>query len=1162
MKKLFLLFLVIALGVTAHYNKYWNVVGLSYPDNPGNVACWDVSNIQTVKFQVDISVSKCANDGPAYSALFGSINQDKSTVWNVTKWWQPSSCGWNWYSANIYDYLGVYPPGWGGFDSSGGTINLQTDTYSWQGCIDFPWQVYGNTSKDLDFRRPASITASCGGYAVSCTAPTFNFVPKTATVSMSQPPSTGWYSQDDAITFTISLGSCSSCGGVYHLEFAQSEANVVVGSSYSFNPYSGTVPVEVPGRSVSISPGGVGSITLKIRDLEQERLVRGMVQKVRAVRAEQGTQYPGCYSGFDSLKINYLPYFNYAPFITPPVPYVSDPIKCNAAATDPNDFQATSLYYSFVRYPNDGSAPVWQDSYSDTYDCPLLGCAIDDRVSCKVRAYDRQLPNLFSEYSEVEIVVGNRPPEVGVPVLSPQSPGPSTVITCTATANDPDSSSAVNVEYAFEKNSEGFSSWRSRNEFDCGSSSCNGGDVVKCKARAQDPLKPSVYSESVPSSVTVVNTPTEFLAPSISPPNPSVADLLTCTAFAYDRDGGTPVVQYAFARNTGAFSSWSNDNTFQCSFDKGCRVWDTIKCKARAFDPQDAGVVVESPEASVKYNTIPNLTVSDVMADLPFDAKYDVNADGKINYVDLSLAENSSNNYAFRSCDDEVADCGQEAKPSCEDYGLELKCDYDRDGVVSSSDVRLMSSFMASRLGVYTSGGLVTVRFRNSGNGSSPSFYSMANLWKLNGYTESINDFTMPALKPGAFGVVTLNVGEVEQGPGTYPYKVDADVGYYGRGFVEESNEADNSKTVNLNFVNCPFSCSIVGVDAAQISMYGFGYGVQCFNNGERVACPQVSWTGINGKVYWSGVNGFVKYANGSDQRFNGPSAYYAVEGNVGAMVVNGSGYCGSTGFSCSKRVNGLNCTVSGPSTVPGSARYAVECTSRGYPTQCPEMHWRSSLLASFNPVSGLASTYSSTMLGPDVVESVSNALTDSTYCRKPVQVIATPTPTPSAATPTPSVTSTPSVVTPTPRAVTPTPSVPTGQTYVDVSCPPVATQGTAEFTVFQVVNGVPSCTAPSVVVARKSTSTAGLPFTSTVQASLDSCNTGTSRYSIQVAPASGDAPNSRITYDVTVISSGGASKTCSITLLASEPAKAPDLNLLVVLLAALAAAAITSRRK
>lgn len=213
--------------------------------------------------------------------------------------------------------------------------------------------------------------------------------------------------------------------------------------------------------------------------------------------------------------------------ILPASPGAGATLSCDAIGLlDPEDDPLTLTY-------------VWHrngSTLTDQTQSTLQGVFVaGDVIDCQLTPADPWVSGATVTAPEVSVV--NSPPSMGAVELDPAEPSPCTDLTCTVSAlADPDSLSGVEVQWRWEVDDQSVA------ETGATLAAPPPGSVVRCFALATDPAGgSSVEVGSDPATVT--NQPPTFASASVTPPDPVVGDLLTCTGQGYeDPDCGAPPV--------------------------------------------------------------------------------------------------------------------------------------------------------------------------------------------------------------------------------------------------------------------------------------------------------------------------------------------------------------------------------------------------------------------------------------------------------------------------------------------------------------------------------------------------------------------------------------------------------------------------------------------
>jgi hypothetical protein len=182
------------------------------------------------------------------------------------------------------------------------------------------------------------------------------------------------------------------------------------------------------------------------------------------------------------------------------------------------------------------------------------------------------------------VTIGNALPVLGTVSVSPSTGAVGDVLTCGASASDPDGDTPA-VSYVWSTGATG-ATLRLTDAMDPG-------DVLTCTATATDDMGATASGTA---TATVRNSDPVVTTVTVTPASGRVGDTLTCAASASDPDGGSPSVTYAWSSGaTGA------TYTLGASDDPG----DVVTCTATAADA-DGGSATGSASATVQ-NTGPVL---------------------------------------------------------------------------------------------------------------------------------------------------------------------------------------------------------------------------------------------------------------------------------------------------------------------------------------------------------------------------------------------------------------------------------------------------------------------------------------------------------------------------------------------------------------------------
>jgi hypothetical protein len=192
---------------------------------------------------------------------------------------------------------------------------------------------------------------------------------------------------------------------------------------------------------------------------------------------------------------------------------------------------------------------------------------------------------------EASVLIGNTAPDVTAVSVTPSSAPIGAVVTCAATASDPDETPTITYAWSL-----GGVPVATGPTYTLGRNGEVRGDTVVCAATARDG---DGATDVGTASVTLTNTPPTLTSLSLAPLAPLAGDEVVCTALgAADLDGDPVSVSYAWTRNGRAAGSGA---TYAGELQSG----DSLSCTATPSDGVANGTALS---ASVSVgNTAPEL---------------------------------------------------------------------------------------------------------------------------------------------------------------------------------------------------------------------------------------------------------------------------------------------------------------------------------------------------------------------------------------------------------------------------------------------------------------------------------------------------------------------------------------------------------------------------
>ena len=236
-------------------------------------------------------------------------------------------------------------------------------------------------------------------------------------------------------------------------------------------------------------------------------------------------------------------------------------------------------------------------------DLATVGASVGDTVTCTANVIDAQ--GASASLSSI-VVIDNRTPSItNLSIVPNAGVEADALLTCSGVGVDLDND-ALTWGYEWMFNGQ---SLNTGDTTQLDAAQFAPGDVVECIATVEDPHGSSVQSST---SVVIDNTPPTIDSLTLTPIEPSMTDVVTCSASASDLNGDTPTVAFAFTNQTSgsvyvATSSTSTTATLDLSTIQIASN-DVLECSIVASDLQGA-TTTDSTVVTV-INSAPTFTQS------------------------------------------------------------------------------------------------------------------------------------------------------------------------------------------------------------------------------------------------------------------------------------------------------------------------------------------------------------------------------------------------------------------------------------------------------------------------------------------------------------------------------------------------------------------------
>ena len=267
--------------------------------------------------------------------------------------------------------------------------------------------------------------------------------------------------------------------------------------------------------------------------------------------------------------------------------YNDSVLTCSATASDVDETVAPTYTWNINGSVYNGA----------TIDLSNYTLSVADSITCSASVTDSNGGMASAQTSDV---IENRDPVVSSVSISPSSPSSVQVMTCAATASDPDGET-LSTGYEWFLNG---ASVEIMSTLDLSSVGASPFDLVECTTTVTDPTG---ATDSMTSSATVANSNPTIDILTLSPVEPTLNDTLSCYAEASDVDGDTPVLSFAFTNQTTGVAyapTTSSMNVATLDISTTASSYDDVlTCTVTTEDAQ--GAVSTSSDSVTVVNTSP-----------------------------------------------------------------------------------------------------------------------------------------------------------------------------------------------------------------------------------------------------------------------------------------------------------------------------------------------------------------------------------------------------------------------------------------------------------------------------------------------------------------------------------------------------------------------------
>ena len=267
--------------------------------------------------------------------------------------------------------------------------------------------------------------------------------------------------------------------------------------------------------------------------------------------------------------------------------YNDSTLTCTASATDADQAITPTYVWSIGGVLASGT----------TVDLSNYSVSVGDVVECVITAIDAQGASVTSSVQEM---VDNRAPVIGAVQVTPSTPVLTDTLDCMVTATDLEGDSTTTA-YNWTVNS---ASVGSTQQLALSSVSVAVGDTVECSVTVTD-----VHGDASTNaqSVVIQNTAPTISLVSLTPIEPTLSDVLTCSVTGSDLEDGQPQFTFDFQNQTtgqifGATTTLTSSATLDLS-QVTANYQDIIACTVTATDSH--GDSVSDIQTVTVLNTSP-----------------------------------------------------------------------------------------------------------------------------------------------------------------------------------------------------------------------------------------------------------------------------------------------------------------------------------------------------------------------------------------------------------------------------------------------------------------------------------------------------------------------------------------------------------------------------
>ena len=210
--------------------------------------------------------------------------------------------------------------------------------------------------------------------------------------------------------------------------------------------------------------------------------------------------------------------------------YTDSTVTCSAIATDADQTITPTYAWSINGVLASGM----------TVDLSNYSVSVGDVVECVVTAIDAQGASITSSVQEV---IDNRAPVIGAVQITPTAPTLTDTLDCVVTATDLEGD-ATTTAYTWTINSVNVGNAQ---QLTLSSVSALVGDTVECAVTVSD-----VHGDSSTDtqSIVIQNTAPTIDSVSMTPTDPTLSDVLTCSVSGSDLEDGQPQFTFDFQNQT------------------------------------------------------------------------------------------------------------------------------------------------------------------------------------------------------------------------------------------------------------------------------------------------------------------------------------------------------------------------------------------------------------------------------------------------------------------------------------------------------------------------------------------------------------------------------------------------------------------------------------